>query len=146
MRRGAATGPSATRNPPAVRATVPVDAPADPVEVPVDPVEVPVDVVVDDVVVRIGVDRDEFVLDAARRHGLVLPSMCRLGWCTRCAVRVLSGEVDQSASRRFYPADRDAGFALVCTGRVSGPTRLLAYQQDAFRAHRIAHGLPVPRG
>jgi len=60
---------------------------------------------------------DEFILDAARRAGIELPSLCERGWCCTCAVKVLSGTIDQSASLRYYEEDRRAGFALICTGR-----------------------------
>ncbi len=89
---------------------------------------------------------DEFILAAARRQGLQLPSLCEIGWCITCAVAVLEGEIDQSASRRFYSADREAGFALICTGRPRSNLRLRPYATEQMRAHRLAKRLPVPRG
>jgi ferredoxin len=94
----------------------------------------------------IEVGGEEFILAAARRADLDLPSLCEQGWCLRCAVRVLAGEVDQSASRRFYEQDRSAGFALIRTGRPRSDLRLLSHQTDAMRAHRDACRLPAPRG
>jgi ferredoxin len=88
---------------------------------------------------------DEFLLDAAARQGLWLPRTCRQGWCTTCAARVERGSAEQSAAKRFYPADRDAGFALLCTARPQSPMTLVAGQHAAFREHRIRNGLPVPR-
>jgi len=132
MRRGAATGPSGTPDRPG---TATGGEPTFPVEI--------------DVAGQVSAIRayaGEFVLDAARRHGLVLPSLCRQGWCTRCAVRVESGVLDQTSSRRFYEEDRRAGFALICTGRACSPLRIVALRHEEFRAHRLAAGLPVPRG
>ncbi|MFF0144098.1 2Fe-2S iron-sulfur cluster-binding protein [Amycolatopsis sulphurea] len=63
----------------------------------------------------------ESILDAALRNGVRMSSLCRQGWCTRCAMRLVAGEVDQSAARRYYPADRAAGFALACTARPPPP-------------------------
>jgi ferredoxin len=63
-----------------------------------------------------------------------------------CACWVLAGEVDQSASRRFYPQDRDAGFALICTGRPRSDLVLRPGATEALRAHRDRQHLPVPRG
>lgn len=125
MRRGAATGPSGTPDPQG---------------------GFPVEIRQGDQVTSIVADAGEFVLDAARRHGIVLPSLCRQGWCTRCAVGVESGCLDHSAARRFYEEDRRAGFALICTARARSPLRLVALRHEQFRAHRIAAGLPVPRG
>ena len=94
----------------------------------------------------ISVGADEFVLAAARRSGLVLPSLCEQGWCITCAVWVLTGVIDQEASRRFYAQDRQAGFGLICTGRPRSPLHLRPGATEAMRAHRISQRLPVPRG
>jgi ferredoxin len=94
----------------------------------------------------IEVRHDEFILTAARAAGLTLPSLCEQGWCITCAARVLEGIVDQTASRRYYPADRAAGFALLCTGKPRSDLRLRPGATEAMRAHRDAHRLPVPRG
>jgi len=61
-------------------------------------------------------------------------------------VRVLEGEVDNSDARRYYPEDKQAGFALICTAKPLTDLRLRAYQTDAMQAHRLASGLPTTRG
>ncbi|MGH9685316.1 MAG: 2Fe-2S iron-sulfur cluster-binding protein [Candidatus Acidiferrales bacterium] len=88
----------------------------------------------------------EFILQAALDCGLDLPYSCLQGWCITCAVRLLSGDVDQSRSRRFYAADAEAGFALICTGRPRSDVRMESHQKEAMRGHRIALKLPVPLG
>jgi ferredoxin len=92
------------------------------------------------------VGEDEFVLAAARRHHLELPSLCEQGWDLACAVRVLSGQLDQTAARRYYEADRQAGFALPCTAKPLSDLRLRTHQTEQMRIHRDRHGLPAPRG
>jgi len=89
---------------------------------------------------------DEFILDAARRAGIELPSLCERGWCCTCAVKVLSGTIDQSASLRYYEEDRRAGFALICTGRPRSDLSLRPGAVEEMRAHRDTSHLPVPRG
>ena len=89
---------------------------------------------------------EEFILDAARRAGVELPSLCERGWCCTCAVKVLSGMIDQSASLRYYEEDRRAGFALICTGRPRSDLHLRPGAVEEMRAHRDAYHLPVPRG
>ncbi|WP_374119271.1 2Fe-2S iron-sulfur cluster-binding protein [Streptomyces odontomachi] len=89
--------------------------------------------------------RGEPLLDAAERHGLRLPRTCRQGWCTKCAARITEGRAEHSSARRFYQADEDAGFALLCSARALSPMRVVAGQHPAFREHRIRNGLPVPR-
>jgi ferredoxin len=92
------------------------------------------------------VREDEFILAAAYRAGLDLPSMCLQGWCITCAARVEEGEWDQSASIRYYPEDRAGGFILPCTARPCSAMRIRTHQRQALRDHRIACGRPTPRG
>ncbi len=89
---------------------------------------------------------DQYLLDAAVEAGLELPYMCLQGWCTTCAGRILFGQVDQSEARRLYPQDEAAGFVLLCSAYPRSDLRILTHQRDAMRAHRIAQGLPTPRG
>lgn len=89
---------------------------------------------------------DEYVLGAARRAGIDLPSMCEVGWDTACAVRVLEGRLDHSDARRYYPEDEEAGFALICRARPCSDLRLRSHATAEMREHRDAAGLPVPRG
>ncbi|MFC5995618.1 2Fe-2S iron-sulfur cluster-binding protein [Pseudonocardia hispaniensis] len=87
---------------------------------------------------------DEYVLAAARRAGLDLPSRCEVGWDLACAVRVLDGELDHSDAQRYFPADRQAGFALICRATPRSDLRLRTHQGSAMRDHRLAHRLPTP--
>lgn len=93
------------------------------------------------------VAEDEFILVAAYRAGLDLPSMCLQGWGLTCTGRVEGGgEWDQSAARRYFPQDREAGFILLCTARPLSDLRIRTHQREALRDHRLALGLPTPRG
>lgn len=93
------------------------------------------------------VREDELVLLAAFRKGIDLPSMCLQGWCLTCAGRVEGpGDWDQSASRRYYPQDREAGFILLCTAKAHSDLVVRAHQREAMRDERDRHGLPAPRG
>jgi len=96
--------------------------------------------------VSVAAAADEYLLDAAARAGLDLPYMCLQGWCTTCAGRLLYGAVDQSEARRLYPQDKAAGFVLLCSAYPRSDLRILTHQKAAIRAHRLAAGLPVPRG
>jgi ferredoxin len=96
--------------------------------------------------VRFPCDSDTFILDAAAQNGIDLPHLCLQGWCLTCAGKILEGQVDQSASRRYLPADAAAGFVLLCTARPRSDVRVQTHQKDAMRAFRHQHGLPAPRG
>lgn len=92
------------------------------------------------------VGAEEHILDAARRAGLRLPSLCEQGWDIACAVKVLEGKLDHSDALRYYREDEEAGFALICTAKPRSNLRLRTHQSAAMRAHRDRHRLPVPRG
>ncbi len=92
------------------------------------------------------VGAEEYILGAARRAGLYLPSVCEQGWCISCAARIVTGEVDQSDSRRYYEQDREAQFALLCTAKPRTDLRIVSHQSVALRQHRDACKLPAPRG
>jgi len=95
----------------------------------------------------IEVGRDEYILSAAWRQGLDLPSMCRQGWCLTCAGRVEgAGEWDQSHSLRYFPQDRAEGYILLCTARPRSDLVIRTHQRVAMRDQRGRHGLPAPRG
>ncbi len=89
---------------------------------------------------------DEFVLQAALDHGVELPFMCLQGWCITCAAKLVEGRVDQSVARRYFPADREAGFFLPCTARPLSDLKIVSHQTVPMREQRLALGLPVPRG
>jgi ferredoxin len=97
-------------------------------------------------VCEVAVDEDEYILAAARRAGLELPSLCEQGWDLACAVKVLAGEFDNSDARRYYEQDREGGFALICTAKPCSDLRLRTHQTEAMREHRDAYGLPAPKG
>jgi ferredoxin len=110
-----------------------------------EPTIFPVVLVMPDGERTIAVRSDEHIWDAALAAGIKLPALCHQGRCLTCAGRLLNGgEVDQSDSVSYYPQDRDAGFALLCTGKPRSPLRILTHQQEEMRRHRRQRGLPAP--
>lgn len=95
---------------------------------------------------RVPVREDEYLLFAARRAGLSLPSTCLQGWCTTCAGRIVEGEVDQSEAFRYYEEDAEAGFVLLCSAYPRSDLVVETHRKEAMREHRRGHGLPAPRG
>ncbi len=61
----------------------------------------------------------ETVLEAALRHGFMLPYSCRNGACGSCKGRILSGEVDygQYEARALSEDAKRQGQALLCQAR-----------------------------
>jgi hypothetical protein len=95
---------------------------------------------------RFPCESNTFVLHAALAHGLDLPYTLLAGLVHHLRWRLLKGELDQSASARFYPVDARAGFCLPCTARPRSDVTIRTHQKAALREHRLALGLPTPRG
>lgn len=55
------------------------------------------------------------------------------------------GEVDQADSLRYYPKDREAGFALLCTAKPRSNLRIRTHAAAELREYRSRMGLPAPR-
>jgi ferredoxin len=93
----------------------------------------------------IQVSRNEHIWDAAFKAGIVLPAMCHQGYCLTCAGRLESGgEVDQADSEQYYPADREAGFVLLCTAKPRSNIRIRTHLAKAMRDFRKSKNLPSP--
>ena len=66
---------------------------------------------------RIACDAGGFILDAARRQGLRLPSACTKGICGTCKTRKLSGTVEMIHAGGIRQREIDAGLVLICCAR-----------------------------
>ena len=88
------------------------------------------------------VAENEYLIAAASRAGLEIPTYCQVGWCVTCASRLEDGQVDQSEARRYFDEDREAGFILPCSAYPRADCRILTHQRDQMREHRDAHDLP----
>ena len=95
--------------------------------------------------VEIEVSETDYVLSAARSEGVWLPADCQQGWCTTCAAELLEGEVDQSAAKRYYEEDEEAGLILTCTAKPRSDLRIRGCQYDEMLDHRAEHDKPPGR-
>ena len=96
--------------------------------------------------VDLTVAENRTILDAATEAGLLLPAMCCQGWCLTCAGRLLEGEVDHALALRYYEADREAGYVLLCTARPRTDCVILTHQKSNMAEWRDTHRLPAPGG
>ena len=76
------------------------------------------------------VPEGEYILRSFESHGEELPFSCRNGCCTTCAVRVLSGEIDQTDGIGLSKEMRDKGYALLCIAKAIGPVELETQNED----------------
>ncbi len=90
------------------------------------------------------VPEDRYILQTAENQGAELPFSCRNGACTACAVRIISGEVEQPEAMGLSPDLRDRGYALLC---VSYPrTDLEVETQDEDEVYELQFGRYFGKG
>ena len=59
-----------------------------------------------------------------------LPFSCRNGCCSECAVKVISGELDQTACIGLSKEMKDKGFGLLCVSKAIGPLECETQDED----------------
>eukprot|EP00210_Caulerpa_lentillifera_P008900 g8491.t1 len=70
----------------------------------------------DNSTLQLEVPEDRYVLWEAEDHGLKLPYACRMGCCTACAVRVISGDLYQPEALGISKKLKEQGYGLMCVG------------------------------
>jgi ferredoxin len=81
---------------------------------------------------------NEYILHSAETQGIELPFSCRNGACTTCAVRVLSGHLEQPEAMGLSPDLQKQGYALLC---VSYPrSDLVVETQDEDEVYELQFG------
>ncbi len=61
---------------------------------------------------------DEYILKEFEKKGFKLPFSCRNGCCTSCAVKIISGKLEQPEAMGVSQALKDEGYALLCVAKV----------------------------
>jgi ferredoxin len=85
-----------------------------------------------------------YILRSFEEQGDPLPFSCRNGCCTACAVRVLSGTIDQSEALGLSRELRGRGYGLLCVARATGP--LVVETQDEDEVYELQFGRHFGRG
>ena len=60
----------------------------------------------------------EYILKEFEKKGLKLPFSCRNGCCTSCAVKIVSGKLEQPEAMGVSQDLKDKGYALLCVAKV----------------------------
>jgi len=76
------------------------------------------------------VPEGEYILRSFESNGEKLPFSCRNGCCTTCAVKVLSGQLDQSDGIGLSESMRARGYALLCISKALSSLELETQNED----------------
>ena len=60
----------------------------------------------------------DYILKEFEKKGLRLPFSCRNGCCTSCAVKIVSGKLEQPEAMGVSQDLKDKGYALLCVAKV----------------------------
>ena len=60
---------------------------------------------------------NEYILKEFEKKGFKLPFSCRNGCCTSCAVKIISGKLNQPEAMGLSQALKDKGYALLCVAK-----------------------------
>jgi ferredoxin len=102
--------------------------------------------------IQLDVPEGDYILRSFEAQGQPLPFSCRNGCCTACAVRVLSGEIDQRESLGLSKEVRAKGYGLLCVARALGPLEVETQDEDEvydlqfgrfFGRGKVRAGLPL---
>ena len=74
----------------------------------------------------------EFILDAADRCAVDLPSSCRNGGCTVCAGRLMSGTVDMEEQYVLEEEHIQDGFVLLCCAVLTSDAVIETHQDEVI--------------
>ena len=62
---------------------------------------------------------NEYILKEFEKKGFKLPFSCRNGCCTSCAVKIISGKLNQPEAMGVSQALKDKGYALLCVAKAT---------------------------
>jgi ferredoxin len=80
----------------------------------------------------ISVPDDQYILDMAELAGIKLPSGCKIGECSACVAKILSGEIDQNEQKFLQPKELTAGYTITCVSYPLSDCTLLTHQEKVL--------------
>lgn len=89
------------------------------------------------------VPEDQYILQTGETQSVTLPFSCRNGACTECAVKIISGQLQQPDAMGLSSELQKEGYALLC---VSYPrSDLVVETQSEDEVYELQFGQYFPR-
>ena len=89
-------------------------------------------------VLELDVPEGRYVLFEAEQDGWELPNACRMGCCTKCAVKVTKGSLNQPEALGLSQKYRDEGYALLCVSTATSDVECVT--QDEEEVYQMQFG------
>ena len=72
----------------------------------------------------------DYILKEFEKKGLKLPFSCRNGCCTSCAVKIISGKLEQPEAMGISQALKNQGYALLCVAKAASDLEVITQEED----------------
>ena len=76
------------------------------------------------------VNSDDYILKEFEKKGFKLAFSCRNGCCTSCAVKIISGTLQQPEAMGVSQALKDKGYALLCVAKATSDLEVETTYED----------------
>ena len=73
---------------------------------------------------------NDYILKEFEKKGISLPFSCRNGCCTSCAVKVISGKIDQTEAMGISKALKKKGYGLLCVAKAISDLDVITQEED----------------
>ena len=73
---------------------------------------------------------NEYILKEFEKKGFKLPFSCRNGCCTSCAVKLISGTLQQPEAMGVSQGLKDMGYALLCVAKATADLEVETTYED----------------
>ena len=76
------------------------------------------------------ISSNEYILKEFEKKGIKLPFSCRNGCCTSCAVKIISGKLEQPEAMGISSFLKSKGYALLCVAKAVDDLEVITQDED----------------